>query len=154
SFRNIFLRDEKGFTLIEVLTVAAMIAILATVALASMRRSKEAAYESQAIGALRTLTSMEYVYFFDHRQFGNWDDLQGEGDLVDVDYIKSDDLNNPFDHPIALKYSIYFTLNNTRSDFTIYAIPQPSPQMHLRPFSVYGDGAINGAGFEMNPTSP
>ena len=66
------------------------------------------------------------------------------GETVDGDYIKVDDLIDPFDHPIALKYSIYFALNDTRSDFTIYAIPQPSPQIHLRAFSVYGDGAING----------
>ena len=138
DFKHI--RNNKGFTLIEVLTVAAMISILATVALASMQRSREAAFEAQAIGALRTLSSMEYTYLFRHREFGSWDDLKNEQDLLDIDYDKVDDLSDPYDHPIANKYSLHFI--NTEWDFTIYAHPLPG-RYELRGFSVYGDGAIN-----------
>lgn len=154
NITNRYLKDEKGFTLIEVLTVAAMIAILATVALASMHRSREAAYEAQAIGALRTLSSMEYVYFFDNKVFADWHQLQAVGDLVDSDYVKADDMDNAFDHPIAMKYSLHFVINDNGSDFTIYAYPQLTAHYYLRAFSVFSDGAINNAGFELNPTSP
>ena len=154
DFENKYMKDETGFTLIEVLTVAAMIAILATVALASMHRSREAAFEAQAIGALRTLASMEYVYLFDNRVFGGWNELQAAGDLVDSDYVKVDDLNNPFAHPIAMKYSLHFVVNDSGNDFTIYAFPELTAHYHLRAFSVFGDGAINNAGFQLNPTSP
>jgi prepilin-type N-terminal cleavage/methylation domain-containing protein len=141
--RHVHITNERGFTLIEVLTVAAMISILATVALASLHRSREAAYEAQAIGALRTLSSMEYTYLFRHRVFGSWEALRAEEDLLDIDYMKVDNLTDPFDRPIALKYSIQFIASDW--DFTIIAHPQLTGKYHLRAFSVYGDGAINNA---------
>jgi len=143
-------KGESGFTLVEVLTVAGMIALLATVALASMHRSKESAYEAQAIGALRTLASMEYTYFFRHKAFASWAELQAEGDLLDTDYGKVDDLLDPYDHPIALGYSI--NLSSNSMEFTIVAHPVPRPRMNLRAFSIGADGAVEGAGFKLQPT--
>jgi Tfp pilus assembly protein PilE len=143
-------KAESGFTLVEVLTVAGMIALLATVALASMHRSREAAYEAQAIGALRTLASMEYTYFFRHKEFASWDELKAEGDLLDMDYNKFDDLDEPFDHPIALGYSLHMI--TTPMEFTIIAYPVPRPRLNLREFKIGVDGAVEGAGFQLNPT--
>jgi len=149
-FKEIWQKGESGFTLVEVLTVAGIIALLATVALASMHRSKESAYEAQAIGALRTLASMEYTYFFRHREFGSWNQLKSEGDLLDTDYTKVDNLQDPFDHPIAMGYSI--SLRSSVNDFTIIARPIPRPKVQLRAFSIGADGAVEGAGFEIKPT--
>jgi len=144
-------KGESGFTLVEVLTVAGIIALLATVALASMHRSKESAYEAQAIGALRTLASMEYTYFFRHREFGSWAELKAEGDLLDTDYGRIDDLQDPLDHPIAMGYSI--SLRSSVNDFTIIARPVPRPRTQLRTFSIGADGAVEGAGFDIKPAS-
>ncbi len=52
-------RREKGFTLIEILVVATIIAMVATIAIPSLRRSKLSANEAASIGALRTLSTAQ-----------------------------------------------------------------------------------------------
>ncbi|MBU1023703.1 prepilin-type N-terminal cleavage/methylation domain-containing protein, partial [bacterium] len=47
------LNDDSGFTLIEMILVALMVLILATMALASMRRAREASMETAAQKALK-----------------------------------------------------------------------------------------------------
>lgn len=53
---------ERGFSLIELLIVVAVIGILAAVATPHLLSSRKAANEASAISALRTLTSSEMTY--------------------------------------------------------------------------------------------
>jgi prepilin-type N-terminal cleavage/methylation domain-containing protein len=56
------MRRARGFSLIELLIVVAMILIIAAIAVPSFLRSRIAAYESSAVAAVRTLNTAQISY--------------------------------------------------------------------------------------------
>jgi prepilin-type N-terminal cleavage/methylation domain-containing protein len=54
---------QKGFSLIELLIVAAIILIIAGIAIPNLLRSRMAANEASAVGSLRTINTAEVTYF-------------------------------------------------------------------------------------------
>ena len=67
------MKNSKGFSLLELLIVVAIILIIATIAIPSLLRSRQAANESAAVANLRTINTAEVTYL--SSSGGNYGDI-------------------------------------------------------------------------------
>ena len=80
------MKTNKGFSLLELLIVVAIILIIATIAIPSLLRSRQAANESHAVANLRTLNTAEVQYISSHSgRYGGLPELVTAG-LLDERY--------------------------------------------------------------------
>src|SRR5213080_309348 len=56
------MKNNRGFSLLELLIVVAIILIIATIAIPSLLRSRQAAQESSAVAQVRTVNTAEVTY--------------------------------------------------------------------------------------------
>jgi prepilin-type N-terminal cleavage/methylation domain-containing protein len=62
-------RKEKGFTLIEMVLVCTLIAILSTLAIASMSMARNKGYETGAAAGLKAIASAQEIYHTDNGRY-------------------------------------------------------------------------------------
>ena len=106
------MKSNKGFSLLELLIVVAIILIIATIAIPSLLRSRQAAQESSAVANLRTINTAEVTYLSSNQ--GNYGDIPSlitQG-LVDSRFA-------PLNPVSGYTYSV----TASASDYTVTAMP-------------------------------
>ena len=106
------MKNSKGFSLLELLIVVAIILIIATIAIPSLLRSRQAANEAAAVANLRTINTAEVTYL--SSAGGSY------GDLPEM--IGARLLDDTFMGTKA-GYIYNVNLDPTRQDYTATAVP-------------------------------
>src|SRR5882724_2133505 len=77
--------NQKGFSLIELMIVIAIIGILIAVGVTGWKAAVRSANEAAAIKELRTIAEQQMLYYNSHQRtaFGNFDEMLKEG-LLDT----------------------------------------------------------------------
>jgi len=109
------MKNSKGFSLLELLIVVAIILIIATIAIPSLLRSRQAANESAAVANLRTINTAQVTYL--SSAAGKY------GDLPDL--IAAKLLDDTFTGTKA-GYNYTVTSDATSSGYTAEAVPVSS----------------------------
>jgi prepilin-type N-terminal cleavage/methylation domain-containing protein len=104
------MKNNRGFSLLELLIVVAIILIIATIAIPSLLRSRQAAQESSAVSQLRTINTAEVTYLSSNG--GNY------GGIPEL--ITAGLLDTRFSGPVS-GYS--FTVTASGADYTANAMP-------------------------------
>ena len=104
------MKTAKGFSLLELLIVVAIILIIATIAIPSLLRSRQSAQESSAVAQIRTINTAEVTYLSSNQgSYGDMPSLITQG-LIDNRFAGSVSGYN-------------FTVSASGSNYTVNADP-------------------------------
>jgi prepilin-type N-terminal cleavage/methylation domain-containing protein len=121
-------RNNKGFSLLELLIVVAIILIIATIAIPSLLRSRQAANESAAVASVRTITTAEVTYLSSSGGF--------YGDIPML--VSAGLLDTAFN---GIRGGYQYSISNSGMDYTIWAAPASTNNGRFAYYSV-PDGVV------------
>ncbi len=146
-------RNQKGFTLLELLVVAAIIAIIAAIAIPALLNARRAAWQSRAKGTLRSIGSSQLAYqgTNNNKLYGTFEALKqdlyiAEGySLANMieNYSMSWTVSNPYQGTEGLGAGI------GNNKFTVIAFPRDTRAGFLNTFAVTDDQVVR----VFNPTN-
>lgn len=104
------IKNQKGFSLVELLVVVIIIAIVAAIAIPNLLASRRAANEASAISSLRTIHSAEATYFAtvsnNPPAYGSLVQLNGQG-LIDSALGAATSQKSGYDFEVAVGTGVY-----------------------------------------------
>ncbi|MEO7994094.1 MAG: prepilin-type N-terminal cleavage/methylation domain-containing protein [bacterium] len=133
------MRQSRGFTLLELLVVASIIAIIAAIAIPQLLNARRSAWENRCKLTIRALASSQLAYADSNlrKDYGSFQNLQ-DTDYVQKGYTRTNMIDN---YSMAVFYasrSSGTTYTGADSTFTIIAIPR-SQKNRLRTFAICDD---------------
>ena len=137
-------RDERGFTLIEMVLVATLIAILSTLAIASMSQARNKGFETGAATGLKAIASAQEIYYTDNGRYA-----YGFSALA-VTYLPRVYTANAGNGQFIKNYSLTFLQSGSGGprppienfsvmSYTVFALPKDS---RLKTFVITDAGAV------------
>lgn len=116
-------RSKKGFTMVELMVVAIIVAILAAVAIPLMSANKKRAYGTEAESTLGMIRSMLRTYYAEYNQYPVSAATKSGQQVAGVAGIASDDattgLNNDLDGTFFSSKNYTFSTDTAANAFTI-----------------------------------
>jgi type IV pilus assembly protein PilA len=104
------MKSNRGFSLLELLIVVAIILIIATIAIPSLLRSRQAAQEAAAVAQVRTINTAEVTYLSSNQgAYGSIPEL-----------ITAGLLDNRFTGSVS---GYNFSVTATGTSYTVQAMP-------------------------------
>ncbi len=141
-------RNQKGFTLLELLVVAAIIAIIAAIAIPQLLNARRAAWMSRCKGTLRSIGSSQLAYQSANNQkvYGSFTALQDVEDIA-AGYTLGNMVEN-----YSLSWSVSSPYGDLRSGtvaggiasntFTVIAYPRDTRAGFLATFAITEDQVV------------